>query len=74
MLTKLHLIKCSASIYGNWYMVVLIVIIIIIVQDNITAAMETEEDIANAMLDVTNENDISIEKVKKAVAHMQYNK
>jgi hypothetical protein len=29
------------------------------------------EEIANIMLDVTDENDISIEEVKKAVEHMQ---
>jgi Reverse transcriptase (RNA-dependent DNA polymerase)/Endonuclease-reverse transcriptase len=44
------------------------------VQDNITAATETEEETANAMPDVIDENDISIAEVKKAVEHMQNHK
>jgi Reverse transcriptase (RNA-dependent DNA polymerase) len=44
------------------------------VQDNITASTEAEEVIANIMLDVTDENDISIEEVKKAVERMQNHK
>jgi hypothetical protein len=40
------------------------------IQDNITAETEAEEEIANIMLDVTYEHDVSVEEMKKAVEHM----
>ena len=43
------------------------------VQDNTTTATETEE-LANVMPDITDENDTSIEEVKKAVEHMKNHK
>ena len=44
------------------------------VHDNVTAATETEEEIANVKPDVADEIDISIEEVKKAVEHLQNHK
>ena len=41
------------------------------VQDNTTAATETEEEIANVMPDITDEKDISIEEMMNSVEHIK---